>query len=189
MSAPRPRMQSVRSLFASLTAQSCLSRNPPTSSSAPYRENQKPLCNKRARWMPVALAAARELRTWLPTDARKYWPAELCTEPQWYRAWEKNGPSENQIVGRALGAVQRSSPKQRPPLRLLGRPGLRRITTFRCGGGGSGIRTHDTVSRIHAFQACALSHSAIPPRCACSGEVGTGSPTRTCANSGAERAL
>src|SRR5437899_875393 len=31
-------------------------------------------------------------------------------------------------------------------------------------GGGSGIRTHDTVSRIHAFQACALSHSAIPPR-------------------------
>src|SRR5215475_2627147 len=31
-------------------------------------------------------------------------------------------------------------------------------------GGGSGIRTHDTVSRIHAFQACAFSHSAIPPR-------------------------
>ena len=30
-------------------------------------------------------------------------------------------------------------------------------------GGESGIRTHDTVSRIHAFQACALSHSAIPP--------------------------
>src|SRR5579872_225562 len=31
------------------------------------------------------------------------------------------------------------------------------------GGGGSGIRTHDTVSRIHAFQASAFSHSAIPP--------------------------
>jgi hypothetical protein len=30
-------------------------------------------------------------------------------------------------------------------------------------GGGSGIRTHDTVSRIHAFQACAFSHSATPP--------------------------
>ena len=30
-------------------------------------------------------------------------------------------------------------------------------------GGGSGIRTHDTVPRIHAFQACALSHSATPP--------------------------
>ena len=31
-------------------------------------------------------------------------------------------------------------------------------------GGGSGIRTHDTVSRIHAFQASALSHSATPPQ-------------------------
>src|ERR1700691_2468566 len=31
-------------------------------------------------------------------------------------------------------------------------------------GGGSGIRTHDTVSRIHAFQASAFSHSAIPPQ-------------------------
>src|SRR5579864_5181312 len=30
-------------------------------------------------------------------------------------------------------------------------------------GGESGIRTHDTVSRIHAFQACAFSHSAISP--------------------------
>src|SRR2546430_3790263 len=30
-------------------------------------------------------------------------------------------------------------------------------------GGGSGIRTHGTLSRTHAFQACALSHSAIPP--------------------------
>src|SRR6476620_3429875 len=35
---------------------------------------------------------------------------------------------------------------------------------FRSPGGGSGIRTHDTVARIHAFQACAFSHSAIPPR-------------------------
>ena len=33
----------------------------------------------------------------------------------------------------------------------------------RDGGGGSGIRTHVTVSRKHAFQACAFSHSATPP--------------------------
>jgi hypothetical protein len=33
-----------------------------------------------------------------------------------------------------------------------------------CNGGESGIRTHGTVSRTHAFQACALSHSAISPR-------------------------
>src|SRR5438067_10596476 len=36
-------------------------------------------------------------------------------------------------------------------------------STQRESGGGSGIRTHDTVARIHAFQACAFSHSAIPP--------------------------
>ena len=30
-------------------------------------------------------------------------------------------------------------------------------------GGGRGIRTLDTVDRIHAFQACAFSHSATPP--------------------------
>ncbi len=30
-------------------------------------------------------------------------------------------------------------------------------------GGGGGIRTHETVSRPHAFQACAFSHSATPP--------------------------
>ena len=33
----------------------------------------------------------------------------------------------------------------------------------RSAGGGSGIRTHVTVSRKHAFQACAFSHSATPP--------------------------
>src|SRR5258708_24755628 len=31
-------------------------------------------------------------------------------------------------------------------------------------GGESGIRTHDTGKGIHAFQACAFSHSAISPR-------------------------
>ena len=33
-------------------------------------------------------------------------------------------------------------------------------------GGGSGIRTRDTVSRIHTFQACAFNHSATPPQSA-----------------------
>ena len=31
------------------------------------------------------------------------------------------------------------------------------------GGGGRGIRTLETVTRLHAFQACAFSHSATPP--------------------------
>src|SRR6516162_2711580 len=43
------------------------------------------------------------------------------------------------------------------------RDSLIHATILLSDGGGSGIRTHDTVSRIHAFQACALSHSAIPP--------------------------
>ena len=30
-------------------------------------------------------------------------------------------------------------------------------------GGGRGIRTLDTVPRIHTFQACAFNHSATPP--------------------------
>ena len=30
-------------------------------------------------------------------------------------------------------------------------------------GGGSGIRTRDTISGIHTFQACAFNHSATPP--------------------------
>jgi hypothetical protein len=44
-------------------------------------------------------------------------------------------------------------------------------------GGGSGIRTHDTVSRIHAFQASAFSHSAIPPRVAAGNIVEVGGLT------------
>ena len=31
-------------------------------------------------------------------------------------------------------------------------------------GGEKGIRTLDTVARIHAFQACAFDHSATSPR-------------------------
>src|SRR5262249_24116960 len=33
-------------------------------------------------------------------------------------------------------------------------------------GGGGGIRTHETVARLHAFQACAFNHSATPPQSA-----------------------
>src|SRR5690349_24899750 len=38
-----------------------------------------------------------------------------------------------------------------------------RMLATREAGGGSGIRTRDTVSRIHTFQACAFNHSATPP--------------------------
>jgi hypothetical protein len=39
-------------------------------------------------------------------------------------------------------------------------------------GGESGIRTHGTLSRTHAFQACALSHSAISPEAPSVGDPG-----------------
>src|SRR5262249_35456723 len=79
------------------------------------------------------------------------------------RASEKTGSSENKRTRGLVRAVQRSAPKQwhRWPKEPDQR--ARRSDVFRISGGGSGIRTHDTVSRIHAFQACALSHSAIPP--------------------------
>src|SRR5712675_2013141 len=53
--------------------------------------------------------------------------------------------------------------KTRPRLAFLRALGLRRIEFSRGAGGGGGIRTHGTVSRTHAFQAGALSHSATPP--------------------------
>ena len=43
--------------------------------------------------------------------------------------------------------------------RIRSRTGVQRLKS----GGGSGIRTRDTVSRIHTFQACAFNHSATPP--------------------------
>ena len=45
----------------------------------------------------------------------------------------------------------------------LGRPYLCSVMNGLDRGGGGGIRTRDTVSRIHTFQACAFSHSATPP--------------------------
>jgi hypothetical protein len=31
-------------------------------------------------------------------------------------------------------------------------------------GGGGEIRTHETFSRLHAFQACSIGHSDTPPK-------------------------
>jgi hypothetical protein len=54
---------------------------------------------------------------------------------------------------------------------------LFRASSFQ-GGGEGGIRTHETVSRLHAFQACAIDHSATSPRRSCA--------ARTIAGMGAE---
>jgi hypothetical protein len=62
----------------------------------------------------------------------------------------------------------RGSPEGRPrnPCGSWGFSGRRGRAENGCArrvGGGRGIRTLDTVSRIHAFQACAFNHSATPP--------------------------
>src|SRR6476661_5148741 len=43
----------------------------------------------------------------------------------------------------------------------------------RLGGGEKGIRTLETVTRLHTFQACAFDHSAISPRRADAGLLPT----------------
>jgi hypothetical protein len=59
--------------------------------------------------------------------------------------------------------VQRLNQKSLLILGLITNILAQRTDGFGEAGGESGIRTHGTVSRTHAFQACALSHSAISP--------------------------
>ena len=46
---------------------------------------------------------------------------------------------------------------------LILTPHLFNIKKALINGGESGIRTHDTIARIHTFQACAFNRSAISP--------------------------
>src|ERR1700676_5028255 len=67
-------------------------------------------------------------------------------------------------IGRLCrSGVRNSNEKSLLLLGLIAREFTWRIYGLGQSGGESGIRTHGTVSRTHAFQACALSHSAISP--------------------------
>ena len=69
------------------------------------------------------------------------------------------GTSRSMVIGsRWLRLMSRWCRASGPPRHRRADLGSGRST-----GGGSGIRTRDTVSRIHTFQACAFSHSATPP--------------------------
>ena len=78
--------------------------------------------------------------------------------------WPTQGRPENEQdpAGRRPPAASAT----RVVVQIVGQSTILRILPMisMVSGGGSGIRTHDTVARIHAFQACAFSHSAIPPR-------------------------
>jgi hypothetical protein len=63
----------------------------------------------------------------------------------------------------ARSGVRSSNEKSLLLQGLIAREFIQRIRGPGQYGGESGIRTHGTVSRTHAFQACALSHSAISP--------------------------
>jgi hypothetical protein len=94
------------------------------------------------------------------TEDRQF--AKTVTRPQSTEPWRKKAGGEG--FGRSRPSVEsRGSAHQTPNsavwLDLQGAG--ERVANG--SGGGSGIRTHDTVSRIHAFQASAFSHSATPP--------------------------
>jgi hypothetical protein len=71
------------------------------------------------------------------------------------------GPGEDGLAASLLAGAPKSGSKA---LTHADAPGLPCQSATRAGlGGGRGIRTLDTVARIHAFQACAFSRSATPP--------------------------
>jgi hypothetical protein len=99
---------------------------------------------------------------WNRADA----PADRGSAPGWGAFRRKLGPDAFSAEPLGKKAHQRASYWLGwPRCQAGGRfQEIRKTLVISIGtGGGSGIRTHDTVSRIHAFQACALSHSAIPP--------------------------
>jgi hypothetical protein len=53
--------------------------------------------------------------------------------------------------------------RQAPETRGYSAPGGEVCRTGGISGGESGIRTHETVPRLHTFQACAFDHSATSP--------------------------
>ncbi len=90
--------------------------------------------------------------------------------------WRKEHTASTTPAARHRSGCDHSGKGRRPRSRFVAalwaglRAGLlpRRKTSIHRGlrmetGGGSGIRTHGTRERTHAFQACALSRSAIPP--------------------------
>ena len=76
---------------------------------------------------------------------------------------ETNGRRERISGLSRRGAVRRFSREARGYWRFYARQNPAEKVGRGRTGGGSGIRTHVTVSRKHAFQACAFSHSATPP--------------------------
>ena len=86
------------------------------------------------------------------------------------RRLRESGASEKQRLRESFPApmtataVRRFAKRYRVIRRYKAAHDGRRTASPKEHGGEGGIRTLDTVSRIHAFQACALSHSATSPQ-------------------------
>src|SRR5262245_41367066 len=101
------------------------------------------------------------------------------TGKSWARtAWRRRGYSRSDPYARARSGRSHQCPRScgRPmpqplpasvllPLRVQG-PARRSWfgPELEISGGEGGIRTHETVARLHAFQACAFDHSATSPK-------------------------
>jgi hypothetical protein len=80
----------------------------------------------------------------------------------------ENAAVAARITDKSVSGQCAPSVRQRKGPEMPGQPSLpprakSKLANILRRGGGSGIRTHVTVSRKHAFQACAFSHSATPP--------------------------
>ena len=113
-----------------------------------------------------ALACPREAAEPPSAEVHKLLQTFEFREP--YRRERVQSFGEKRAFRRTMGRrcrseVRSSNEKSLLLLGLVARDFTQRIHTLGQSGGESGIRTHGTVSRTHAFQACALSHSAISP--------------------------
>ena len=75
------------------------------------------------------------------------------------RAVAHRSPHRHSSGGRRIQGCSRTSPSTRSS-RICS---LRAFRLWRNGGEG-GIRTHEPIARLHAFQACSFSHSDTSPR-------------------------
>jgi hypothetical protein len=114
-------------------------------------------------WKLETLARARGIQT--TTSISPFFSVESRTIP--LRVVLRFG--EKCVLQPPRGLIltgDRDSPtlKTREKDRIFGPVSISKYKMSGMSGGESGIRTHGTVSRTHAFQACALSHSAISPK-------------------------
>ena len=130
-------------------------------------------CAQREIWAKKIKKVVCRGRSQLQRARRRLGPCDLSA-PRIYRSFTGLADSGPVSGVRQQGRIERPLPASanadacqapgRPRGWNAARPVIRYGTeTTWPSGGGCGIRTHGTLSRTHAFQACALNRSANPP--------------------------